>query len=274
MRRRHLLLSLVICFFSAAVAHAQQEYALPHIANGRFSSGSLKTSFVLVNSNNTPVNVTIRLRDDGGAPLVVSIVGLGTNSDFTLGLAAGGSRILITDGSGNLNSGSARVTATGSIGVAALFSVFDASGNFLTEAGVGNSEPLTDFVLPVDTTGAFNTGVALFNSGATTASLTLRLLDAGGTQVATANLTLHAGGHVARYVSGAGQLFPSISNFRGTLAVTSSAPVSAVTLRQNDSPLSYTSLPVVSRSSTKTVYNLAQVANGSFSLGSLRNTFL
>jgi hypothetical protein len=259
----------------ATLAYSQQQYRLSHVANGRFASGSFRTTFVLFNNNDsTSVTAGIVLTGEDGSPLTVTIAGLGTASEFTISLEPGASRILQTDGSGDLVSGAAEVTASAEIGVSAIFSVFDINGNFVTESGVGSSEPLTDFVIPVDVTGSFNTGVALFNFGGESAGITIRLLDTTGQEVDRITLNLNGGLHLARFVAGPGQLFPAVSNFRGTLAVTSSVPVAAVALRQNESPLSYTSLPAVSRAGTKTAFNLAQVANGAFAQGSFRTSFI
>ena len=71
--------------------------------------------------------------------------------------------MLQTDGLGALKAGAARVTSTAAVSVSAIFAVYNESGVFQTEAGVGSSTPATEFVIPVDTTGSFNTGVAIFN---------------------------------------------------------------------------------------------------------------
>jgi hypothetical protein len=94
--------------------------------------------------------------------------------------------------------------------------------------------------LPADITGNFDTGIAFF--GPSGATLTFRLLSANGTLVgssATRNLAVK--GHLAEFVS---QIFPGTSNFRGSVAITATSGVAALTLRQNSAPLSYTTLPV------------------------------
>ncbi|HYK90598.1 MAG TPA: hypothetical protein VE398_17630, partial [Acidobacteriota bacterium] len=45
------------------------------------------------------------------------------------------------DGQGNGVVGAATVTATAAVGVSAIFTVYDANGNYMTEAGVGSSQP-------------------------------------------------------------------------------------------------------------------------------------
>jgi hypothetical protein len=271
-----LKLSSVLLLFLAAVipAFAQQEYFLPQIANGTFSGGSYRMTFVVVNNSDQAATVIIQITDDNGSPMAVTIPGLGTQSTITLvNLAAGASRFLQTDGSGVLKTGAARVTSTAAVTVSAVFAVYDANGNFQTEAGVGSSTPATEFVIPVDTTGDFNTGLAIFSQQA--ANLTFRLNSLNGQQNGSnATRTLNAGNHLAQFVGGAGQLFPTATGFRGTMVVTSSTPVSALTLRMNTNPLSFTSLPALARNAGKSQIYLSQVANGTFSGGRFKTTFL
>ncbi len=149
---------------------------------------------------------------------------------------------LTTNGAGDLLAGAAAITSEAHFGAAAIFTVFDAQGRFQTEAGVGEAPVLTDFTIPVDVTGAFDTGIAFFNPGPDSAALVLRLIDKDGKTAATESLTLGSLGHAARFVT---QLFSGTSNFRASLAVNSSSGIAALTLRQNGSPLCYTTLPVV-----------------------------
>src|SRR2546425_867889 len=168
-----LLFVLLLC---PGEIFGQQAYRLPHIANGRFTGGSFRTSFVIFNVTDSKITVNIMLFADDGSPFRVNLSGFELSDKFTVSLEAGETRLLQTDGSGAATAGSAAVTSTGAIGISAIFAIFDNQGNFLTEAGVGSSELLTDFSIPVESTSAFNTGVALFNDAAS-ASVTLRLLD-------------------------------------------------------------------------------------------------
>jgi hypothetical protein len=265
---------LITPLLLANVANAQNKYYLPQIANGDYGSGRYKMTFVLFNQTDTDTTANLDLTDDSGIPLVMTVDGT-TASSFAIQLAAGASRLLQTDGQGSVVVGAATVTCATDIGVSAIFSIYDANGNYLTETGVGNSEALTSFVLPVDTTGLFNTGVALFNINGGSVTYTMTLRDTNGQQVGTqVQDQLEGLHHVARFVSGTGQLFPSVSNFQGTLTVQCSSPVAAMVLRQNSTPLSFTSLPTVSTGSTKSTLNLAHIANGSFGSGSYKMSFL
>ena len=251
---------------------AAQIFALPHVANGQFAGGSIRTTFVFFNTGAETVSLTLTLTRDDGGPPQVTIPELGTDDRFELTLGPWETQLFQTDGSGSVAAGAATVTATAPIGVSAIFSIFDTAGNFLTEAGVDSSPMLTDFLIPVDSTGLFNTGLALFNRDSGNALITFRLLDSSGQEIGSTTLILGGRGHLAKFV--AGELFPEVSNLRGTLVVSSTLPIAALTLRQNSSPLSFTTLPVLSATSAQLGFNLPQVANGEFAVGSIRTTFI
>ncbi|MCH8820123.1 MAG: hypothetical protein IIB03_07370, partial [Acidobacteria bacterium] len=168
---------------------------------------------------------------------------VGTNHTFDVLLETGASAFLQTDGLGPLVTGAARVSADVPIGVSAIFSISNDQGEFLTESAVGDSQSLSEFAVPVDTTENFNTGVAFFNSSTQPVTLNMMLLDENGRIVGAAEpLTLNAGNHAASFVT---ELFPEVESFRGSLFILATDEVEALTLRQNSSPLSFTTLPVV-----------------------------
>jgi hypothetical protein len=172
--------AVLLTLFLAGNVHAQNTYYLSQVATGRFDNGSFRTTFVLFDNSDNDVTASLELTSDEGNPLVVTIDGLGTGSQFNIQLSAGSSRILQTDGLGDLVVGGAKVTATASIGVSAIFTIYDSGGNYVTEAGVGSSEALRWFVLPVDVTGLFNTGIALMGVGGGDASITMTLCSTDG----------------------------------------------------------------------------------------------
>ncbi len=265
------------CVLPSRGAYAQNQYNLPHFANGNFGL-VYKTSFILFNNTDTAVTATLKLTDNNGKPLSVTITGLGTNSQFNIPLDPGTTKIYQSDGNGSAQ-GAATVSSTGPIGVSAVFTVLDSAGNFVTESGVGVSDAMTDFVLPVDSTGSALTGLALFNPGTADALLTLTLFNTDGSPAGSMPLSLASGNHLAAFVAlnSPGQFFPTLTSFRGTMQVQSTTPVSAMVLSQyqkNSTTICYTSLPVVSRSYPKTALKLAQVANGVYGSVSFKTTFL
>jgi hypothetical protein len=255
MKSRLLTAGVFLCLVLVKGAYAQTQYNLPHFVDGNF--GVLyKTSFILFNNSDVAVTATLKLTRDDGSPLTATITGLGTSSQFSISLGAGATKIYQTDGTSS-SSGAATVTATGPIGVSAVFTVSNAAGNFVSESGVGASDLMTDFMLPVDSTtsslGSALTGLALFNPGTSDASLTLTLFGTDGTTPAggTMPVTLRSGNHMAAFVAlnFQGQFFPTLSNFRGTMRVQSTTPISALVLRQfqTTATTTFTSLPVVPR---------------------------
>ena len=260
----------------ATSAHAQynSDAFLPQIANGSYGEGSFRTTFILFNNTDNNESTKLRLTGDDGKPLVVTIPGLGAGSEFMIELPPGATRILQTDGSGSLVAGAATVSSYSQIGVSAIFSIYDTGGNFVTESGVGDSPLLDSFVIPVDVTVDFNTGLALFNPASVETSVDLTLLDSAGKETARSSLTIGPGGHLARFVTGPGQLFPSTEPFRGMLSIRSSNQIAAITLRQNYTPLACTSLPVTPSWGGTTHTYLPQVANGSYGGGSWKTSFV
>ena len=266
---------LVVVVCCVAWSFALETAYLPQVANGASGGLSVRTTFIIFNPSAVSDTVTIHLTGNSGTGMTVTIPGLGTDSEFgPLAIAPGETRILQTDGTGAIEAGAARVESQHPLGVSAIFTLYN-NGAFLTQAGVGSSVPMQNFVIPVDASAGFNTGVALFAPQSSSITFTLRRLDGtvagtlSGTVLATRN-------HLAKFVAGSDGLFPQLFNFtRGTLEVSCTTPVAGVVLRQNGSPLSNTTLPVVDKTSTNTDFNLPQIANGGDLAGTnIRTTFI
>jgi hypothetical protein len=192
------------------------------------------------------------LTKDDGLPLTVTIPGsgpgTGTNSTFNIPIPVSGSVFLQTDGLGAGNSGAATITSNVPVGASGIFTVLNSTGQFQTEAGVGDSPVLTSLTLPVDITPLSDTGVAFYNPQSTSVTLTFKLLDQNGGLVGTTTWPVPAKGHVAGFVDN--PFFVGTSNFRGSMAVTSPTGVSSTVLRQYNSGANYTTLPTVSGTAT------------------------
>jgi hypothetical protein len=160
------------------------------------------------------------------------------------------------------------VTSNINIGVEAIFSQYDGAGQLVTEAGVGNASPLRQFTISADTSGTFNTGVALFNSDSATATLDAHLLDGTGVRRATRSITLAARNHTALFVT---ELFPNVFFSRGSVAfiqTSGGGSISAVTLRVNSSPLVLTTQPIIN-GATMGIASVAGCYSGSIPGGNL-----
>ena len=138
------------------------------------------------------------------------------------------------------------------------------------------ASPATSFAIPVQTTsnGRINTGLALYNPGDSSASLTLTLKDVDGTSAGSATFDLAAGAQTAFYV---GNKISSVNNttFSGTLTVQSTAEIAAVALRQNSPSFdTFTSIPVIPTTSTQTSFNLAHIVDGNVGGTPYTTTFM
>jgi len=262
-------------FFAAVLSlplYAQSVYYLPQIIDGATPGGSLRTTIILANSSAATAAVTISLSGDDGSARQVMFPDLGAGSRFSVTLKPGGTRILQTDGSGDGSAGAATISSSAALGVSTIVSAYDSTGALLSESGAASSGANAGYVIPVDTTGGLNMGIGVFNPGATASTLTLTLFDVNGVQMESATVTLGSGGHLSRLAGG--DLFPDISDFQGTLAISASTPVAAVTFRQNSAALSYTLLDAMPRTALGLNFYLPQIADGPSGAATLQTTFL
>jgi hypothetical protein len=264
MKIKTVVLAFVL-IFAGSTAFSASTYYIPHMAVGSFGGGTFSTTFVFFNNQSTATNVELSLTGDDGAPLSVTIPGMGTDSSFSFALEGGATKIIQTDSSGDLKAGAATVMSDGPIGVSGIYSEYDNDDEFITEVGVENSRLLNNFVIPVQISGTtVNTGLALFNPGTSDAEITATLINEDGTSAGNVGLILPAGRHMAAYLTSQNMFGDEITSLNGMLSVESDVPISAVTLRQTTSSAIdyYTSCPVVSTSSTKSVFYVPHVADG------------
>jgi hypothetical protein len=240
--------------------YAQPVYYLPQVIDGATAGGSLRSTIVLTNPSPSTATVKMALTRDDGSPLTVNFPDLGSGSQFSVTLKPNGTRILQTDGTGDGSAGAATISASVPIGVSTIVSAYDASANLVSESGAGNSIVGSAYVIPVDATLGVKTGVVLFNSNATASALTFTLFDISGTKVEMTTATLAAGGHLSRLV--AGDLFPDVSSFGGTMQVASTLPVAAATFRQNASAPGYTLLEAQAQTAMPLWHYFPQLADG------------
>ena len=146
-------------------------------------------------------------------------------------------------------SGFASVTTnSGTVSGTAIFSEFDAAGNLMGEAGVPSANPVLRQTILVDTTAGYSVGVAYANPGTTSiANVSLTLLDNSGNAVAApVTQTLGPGNHVTGFTS---QFFKSAPPLVGSMQITSSTPIIAISLRFDPTLSKFTTLPPVTLAS-------------------------
>src|SRR5262249_30998918 len=125
-----------------------------------------------------------------------------------------------------------------------IFSEFDNAGNLMCEGGVPSANPVLQQTIMVDTTGGNRIGVAYANPGPTSiANISLTLLDSLGNAVAAPlTHTLGPGNHVQGFTS---EFFKSASPSVGSMQITSSTPIIAISLRFDPTLSKFTTLPPI-----------------------------
>jgi hypothetical protein len=124
-------------------------------------------------------------------------------------------------------------------------------GGNLFQASVLNSPPvtLTDVVLNVNLANGTNTGIAIVNPNASTATVALNARNQLGAEVATRTITIGAHGQISDFAT---QLFPGDPNFiqgiTGLLFISSDIPIGVLGLTFSGG--TFASLPVASQLST------------------------
>ena len=268
MTRRWCLLPVVLTLSCLGLS-AQNVYNLPQIADGL----GVITTLIAFNNSNEAATVIVSLTDNNGDSLNINFPGLGNTTPYFFNLPAGETRFFESAGEGvgnQIGVGAGVVISTADIGISSVFSIFNGE-DLLTEAGVGASDAVLDFALAVDTGGSLNTGIAIQDLSGSSNELTFTLFDQGpassGNSTQGAPLqttrTLPGDGHLSLFVGGPGGLFPGVSGRRARLVVNAEAEVAAVTLRQDSSGAPLTTLPIVTLDSSKTSFELPQIADGS-----------
>jgi len=230
-----------------STASADKTFNLAHVVDG----SGFKTTFMLFNFSTSTANVTLQIfKDDGTAnPVTIPDLSLSAKDTFTFTIGAGKSLFLQTNGTGTVTGkgAAALITSDVPIGTAGLFTQYiDSSMTVLgTEAGIQSSPAYSTLTLPIDSNlPDADTGIAIFNPGTASVTVTPVFMDTAGiTTPAAAPITIAAKGHTAAFF---GEMFPGMGNIQGSLAVTAPTSVAAVTMRENLKPsFSMTSLPVI-----------------------------
>jgi len=249
------LFSIIWIFGTTLLASAQTSFFYPHVVNGMLGTTTWKTTILLTNpassgnatgaitftqDNSDPISAgsswRITLTDETGSTT--------TSSVFTFMLPPGATKKYVSTAPGGFVSGFANVTTNaGTVSGTAIFSEFDMAGNLISEAGVPSTNPVLRQTILVDTLGGYSVGVAYANASNSIANISLTLLDSLGNPVATPiTQTLGPGNHTQGFTS---QFFRSAPPLVGTMQITSSAPLIAVSLRFDPTLSKFTTLAPV-----------------------------
>ncbi len=224
-------------------------FLFPQFGNG----GGLVSDLVLTNTAAVASSVRVEFRGNDGAPLNLGVgsVPPGANTpsgpvssvDFTL--EPYGTARVSTDGLGNQAlAGSAVVISDQRVGGVVRFTIAG-----IGIAGVGSSQPMTQFIVPVRRkAGTINTGLALQNAGANPSRFELTLLSGDGTAVPNGTATIEnfsGSGHLSKFID---ELFPDAAtdDFEGSVrVVVTTGSVTATALELGSQPGQFTTLPVI-----------------------------
>lgn len=250
----------------------------PMFANGTAGNIAYKTSLMLANVGED-AGLVISFFDRNGAPLDVVLDGEGPQSTFEVEAWKGRTYSVETPGDGGLQVGYVVVQVkapanspmaaedAAPVGGTAVFIRSD-NGIVMTEGGVPAARPMTDFTVMLDSTGRRDTGLALVNPAGTdnapgaTATVTLTVWDPDfQTEITQAQLQLDPGQargqflwEIFRDAGADAAVVDQLMEMKASVTVSSTVPIAAVVLRQNDDPVldfpeevpSLTAFPVIS----------------------------
>lgn len=126
------------------------------------------------------------------------------------------------------------------IGSTAIFSLSDRAGKLISNVTVPASPESDSFSLLAELQPGTDTGYALANAGDASATVTLTLRNNAGVRAAVKVITLQPTPYFSRFLT---ELFDMPKNFHGRVDFTSSRPILALGLLQQD--LVFTSLPAI-----------------------------
>jgi hypothetical protein len=234
----------IIGFYSLSVRDLHY-MCIPQFAIGSIGSLTYKTKILLINPSEKTAKGSVSLLKTDGTPFAVtfSLPG-GSENTYWFSIKPKGQLILDADQAGPGSTGYATIISTEPLAGSAIFSQYDAEGTLITEAAAPASAYMEFLTFPVDVGGDYNTGLAIANmSGIIPANLLFRLVDTQGNPQAEREVSLAPGEQMSQFAGGEGQLFPDLTDFRGTLQVFADSYVSAIALRISSRTL--TTLPVL-----------------------------
>lgn len=230
------VVSMVVLLLSATARnHAQQtDFFIPQVVDG----GGFRTLFTVTNlSASTGAPFTIQATLDpafgGGPAAILSIPGqTGGQASGTLTVSPGGQITLSTVGAaGGVKVGWAKISSSSSVGVSAVFLVVDGNGNVTSAAGILPQPSQSTFTVIGMIKSSAKTGVAVLNPSNVDAHATFKLLDTNGAQVSTdKTITIPGLTKIAQFFD-EGSLFVGVTNFDGSVAISSDAPLQVLSLR-------------------------------------------
>lgn len=230
--------------------------AFPHIGDGDFGTLAMATSVILINTTSGPAAGTVNYLNSDGTPMEVTI-GSESASSFLFQLEPLGVTRLTTSGDGNPKVGWVEVIMDQELSGSAIFQLVEtaqqsaasvrAAAALVAEVGVAPTPIYKRSRILIDTSGVFNTGLALVNpadpveDNPNPITVNLSLYDSTGGYVGATSLELQPRSHESKFIT---QLFTDLEDdFQGSLLVTSGNYFAPIALRS--AAVKLTSTPTI-----------------------------
>jgi hypothetical protein len=234
-RLRFLVLAYLLLLPATRVVFGQTgiTYSVfPQIAVG---DGWSFDVFVTNQDGGTANGVRLSFFTDSGTPFTAS-TNLGGNSSFTFNLAGGATQTIRVANEGALRAGYAVLEAPSEYSVRGSLVIRQVvAGQVVTQLGVIQQSPTTNYTFPAEVQVAprINTGLALAlpTLGGTVtgaANIIVSLIDESGNVQRMLPIQLNAGSHQASFFD---QIFTGLTQFRGSVSVSSTVPFGLIALR-------------------------------------------
>ena len=212
---------------------------IAQIGDAFLGIGALKTIIVVTNLTDSTAEGQVALFSQDGSEMDLELAGADGTAPATDDVLANsfsipprGSTIVSTPGTSDpFVQGYAIVAASVPVQSTAVFQLLDGGGVPSLEAGIaGTQETIFQSATVVRAQlGSVDTGVALANTGDTTASVDLQLVDTRNEVFGFAHIDMEPGTHTAGFVP---DLFPGApTDFAGSILIKSDVPVAATVIR-------------------------------------------
>jgi glucose/arabinose dehydrogenase len=215
---------------------------LAQAADGPTAQGQLRTSLVLVNQADHPVEAELRFYLPDGQAGVLNFEGHG-DTPATISVPARSSRVFETTPAQELVNGWVEVITDGALAASLLYGLYDSEEAPIGEAGVDASvlgRRLTTHVAR-DSTRGLDSAIAIVNNSEEQTEVRVRVEDGQGQLIGEDVFTLAPREQRSRFI---GELVEGVpETFEGTLAVSAEGELAAVVLRTRDGMV-LSSLPV------------------------------
>jgi hypothetical protein len=190
------------------------QFIFPHFAQG----GGYQTTFTLTNLSSTAATAAVQTFLQSGAPMTNFVIPLGPHGTAKAALTAE-----------SLTVGWARIALSPPVSMTGFETIeLINDRGVLADASVLPVIAGTSFQFPVVGRNGVATGLALANPGVTSATVSLRLRDQSGLEIAARTLSVAPLQQVARFVT---EFFHEIGPLDGSVEVSSPSPVAAVGLK-------------------------------------------